>query len=170
MHFELLHLCFNMFGLYSLGPLIVSTFGPAGFLALWVGSSLACDSATLYWDWLGEQAQLARFARIKSDMLLFRARVGQIVETQSIGASGSVLGFFTAFVCMMPKAKIFLFPIPVQMPAWTGLGVFVVGSVYCLVNGVLPQIGHVGHLGGMAFGAAWYFTQGRRILRKLGRF
>ena len=169
MHFELLHLGANMFGLYSLGPLIVSTFGPASFIAIWVGSSLACDSAVLYWDWLGQQAQRARFARMKSDLLLFRARVEQIVEMHSIGASGSVLGLFTAFVCMMPKAKIFLFPIPVQMPAWTGLGVFVVGSVYCVVSGTLPQIGHVGHLGGMAFGAAYYWSWGRRILRRAGR-
>lgn len=89
---------------------------------------------------------------------------------KGVGASGSVLGMFAAICCMMPKMPVGFVFIPVPMPAWFGIGVFGAGSVYCALYELIPFIGHTGHLGGMAFGAAWYFTQGRRILRRLGRF
>lgn len=159
-----MHLAFNMFGLYSLGPIIVTIFGPVSFLALWVGSSLACDAATLYWDHAKQQAAKARMASSRWQ------RPEVLVETRSVGASGSILGMFAAFTCMAPNHQVTMFPIPFPMPAALAIGVFTVGSLYCLAEGLLPGIGHTGHLGGMVFGAAYYFTWGRRILRRTGRF
>ena len=43
-HFSLTHLAFNMYGLYTLGPLICSTFGAGGLLVLWVGGVLSLRS------------------------------------------------------------------------------------------------------------------------------
>ncbi|KAG7006053.1 hypothetical protein G7Y79_00016g040380 [Physcia stellaris] len=170
-HFTLVHLGFNMYGLYMLGPLMTSFFGPSAFLVLWIGSSLTCDAAALYWDYLNQQARQARSqARAVRGVRQVWGSPEAMVETKSIGASGSVLGMFATFCCMMPKNRVLMMPIPVPVPAWVGISVFAIGSAYCAVNALFPYIGHMGHLGGMAFGAAWYFTQGRRILRKLGRF
>ena len=160
-----------MVGLYTLGPLVVSTFGPGAFLTLWVGSSLACDTAVLYWDWLGQQAKQAKFARIWGEGIgknirQYRTREEPIVETHSIGASGSVLGLFAAFTCMMPRHKVMIMPIPFPIQAWIGIGGFALGSLYCAVNGLFPFVGHAGHLGGMAFGTAWFAVWGRRVLRR----
>lgn len=157
----------NMLGLLSFGPFVVSVFGPGAFLVLWIGGSLVCDTATLYWDWLAERASQARVVKVWGQIL---RRPEAIVERRSLGASGSVLGMFAVYACASPNSMVTLFPLPVPIKAWIVVGLFAGGSAYCAVNGLFPSIGHMGHLGGMAFGAGWYYTQGRRLLRRLGRF
>ena len=166
-HFNPIHLLMNMAGLQSFGPSVVSIFGPGAFLVLWVGGSLACDTASLYWDWLAQQA--SRAGAVEGWRQILR-RPGAIVENRGVGASGSLLAMFAAFVCMLPNAKVTLFPLPVPLRAWIAIGSFAAGSAYCAVNALLPYIGHAGHLGGMAFGAGWYYIWGRRVLRRFGRF
>ena len=157
-HLSPIHLAVNMFALKNLGPFIVSSFGPGTFLVLWAGGSLACDTASLYWDWMVQQASRAQLRR-----------PGGIVETRGVGASGSLMCMFAACVCTFPNAKVTIFPVPIPMNAWVAMGIFTAGSVYCAANNLLPFIGHVGHLGGMGFGVGWYYIMGRRLLRKLGR-
>ena len=165
-HFSPIHLAANMFGLSQLGPLMVTAFGPSGFLVLWVGGSLACDTATLYWERMLQQADGAG----AQSRTMKGIRPEQTVETKAVGASGSVLGMLAVFGCRMPKHRIIVFPLPIPMPAWLAIGSFAVGSVYCAVNVLLPFIGHAGHLGGMAFGTAYYYTWGRRYLKRLRGF
>ena len=144
-----MHLAFNMYGLYTLGPLICATFGPGGFLALWVGGALSCGAAQLGWEYWSQQTEQARsYARAVEGQRQGWRRPEEMRETKSVGASGSILGMFTLFGCMMPAHKIMIFPLPVPVAAWVGVGVFAAGSAYCMVEQVLPMIGHAGHLGG----------------------
>ena len=89
-------------------------------------------------------------------------------EVRNVGASGSLLGMFAVYGCSAPNATVTVFPLPIPIKAWIAIGLFAAGSAYCAVNALLPQLGHVGHLGGLAFGAAWYYTWGRRLLRFRG--
>ena len=90
-----------------------------------------------------------------------------VVETRGVGASGSLLSMVVVYACMMPKAMLTVFPVPVPMQASVAIGTFAAGSVFCALSGLLPFIGHVGHLGGMAFGVGWYYAMGRRLLASL---
>lgn len=145
-------------------------FGPASFLVIWIGGSLACDGATLYWDSMKEKAA-AKFTNGGFGNMWRRNRNAdlQALNTHAIGigASGSVLSMLAVFVGMMPTHKIMLFPIPLPMPAWIAVMGFVAGSAYCLKENYLPAIGHVGHIGGMGFGLAYYFARLRPWLRRV---
>lgn len=174
MHYSPIHLFCNMYGLYQLGTLMTAYFGPAQFVAIWIGGSLACDGAQLYVDYAKDQAAKA-FTQVRSASggmsNIWRPNRNadvQALETHAvgIGASGSILSMLTVFVSMMPKEKIMLWPIPIPMRAWVAALGFAAGSAYCLKENYLPVIGHAGHLGGMGFGLAYWFVKLRPWLRR----
>lgn len=70
---------------------------------------------------------------------------------------------------MRNNLLMFLGPFP--LPSHEAVGVIAAGSVCCICLDLFPGIGHVGHLGGMAFGAACYcyYSSGRRSKKTKGR-
>lgn len=139
-HFNTLHLGCNLFGLLSFGPVVVSYFGTSGFVVCWLGSALAAAGASLLWE--------------KS------RKSGQMV-TGSVGASGSLLGFLTMIACHSPMHGVGLMFIPIEFPMWGAIAATAGFSVTALVLSWLPGLGHAGHLGGMTFGALYYFLRRR---------
>ena len=174
MHFSGIHLLCNMYALYQLGPLMIIYFGPAAFFTLWIGGSIACNASALYWDSMKERASNAFTpARSASGGMSNIWRNNPNVDLQNlhthaigIGASGSICSMLAVFVSMMPNHKIWLFPVPVPLPAWFAAVGFVATSAYWLKENILPWIGHAGHLGGMGFGLAYYFGRLRPWLRR----
>ncbi len=170
MHFEAWHLAANMFGLVSFGPRVVQIFGAGGFVGLWLGSAAACGAAQIMWEVVQEQElrkkQKDRI-RVLGYQLVKEDPTRSITFTRAIGASGSVLGIITAAGCFQPHMVVNIFPIPVGIPAWGAGLMFATFSVSAMVTGLIPGWGHAGHLGGMAFGAAYYYTWLRRRLRVL---
>jgi membrane associated rhomboid family serine protease len=69
-----------------------------------------------------------------------------------IGASGAVFALGGALAVLMPKLRVYIFPIPVPMPLWAAvIGGFVIISLF-------PGIAWQAHLGGLLFGlVAGYF-------------
>ncbi len=170
MHYGFLHLACNMYGLISFGPYAVQTFGPGAFIGLWLGSAVACGAAAILWEQFQKQERRKR----GNDRIKIFGR--QLVNddptatfARSIGASGSLLGIVTAQCCLYPRLGISMIGLPFSIPAWGAGLIFVNFSLWAMVTGILPGIGHAGHLGGMAFGAAYYYSWLRRRLR-LPRF
>jgi len=172
MHYNFMHIAFNMATLISFGPHAVRLFGPSGFAVLWVGSAAACGAAHVLWDQVQEQERRKRgkdritilgYQVVKDDPTV------STTSTQSIGASGSILGIVTAIGCFQPQMGISMLLVPFYIPAWGAALIFANFSFYAMVTGILPWMGHAGHLGGMAFGAAYYYTWLKRRLR-LPRF
>lgn len=161
LHFHPVHLLANICTLHSLGPIIVTVLGPGGFLWLWIGSSFMASAATLLWDLCLERSSPAIFRLVKIGPWWLRQALVQ--QRHSFGASGSASGLIMAFCCMMPNSTVFC---PMPLPAWQAAILYPIGSVFCLLSDVLPWIGHAGHLGGMAFGALYYYTFGKRKLRR----
>ncbi|KAL9581706.1 MAG: hypothetical protein Q9203_005787 [Teloschistes exilis] len=91
------------------------------------------------------------------DTLPHKDTIRHDTTVRHIGASGSVLGIISASACVFPKQKMYIFPLPLPVRLYAALGAFGIGSAYCWAQGLLPSIGHTGHLGGMAFGIAYYF-------------
>lgn len=162
MHFHFYHLLVNMLPLATFGPIAVSVFGPASTAVIWLGSSLSCSYA----------AMIAEDHKIKQagagpwkDTLPHKDTIRHDTRVQHIGASGSVLGIISASACVFPKQKMYIFPLPLPVRLYAALGAFGIGSAYCWAQGLLPSIGHTGHLGGMAFGIAYYFLALKRRVR-----
>lgn len=162
MHFTGIHIACNMLGLYNLGPQMVMAFGPGTFLAIWLGGAVACGSAELYWESSKQQKAYVQAGDTKGGLSSIWKRQSTDAhqpESVSFGASGSVLSLLGAFVGLAPKAGLTMFPIPFALPAWFATTVFASGSVYCLKENLIPGIGHAGHLGGLAFGLAYYLLR-----------
>ncbi|KAL8681321.1 MAG: hypothetical protein Q9186_002530 [Xanthomendoza sp. 1 TL-2023] len=176
MHISPVHLAVNMFSLFSIGPLVVSTLGPESFLALWVGGALGCSRAHLsYTNYLNRRLSPS----YANNQNLFDRVTGRGTSPvqhsmsestgRSVGASGSLLGMFTTLAFTQPDGKWYIFPVPVPLKTYQAAGAFAAGSAACVALGLLPGIGHVGHLGGMAVGAGYGYYDLVRRRREKGR-
>ncbi len=140
MHFSPLHLATNMVALLSIGPHFLANFGVGAFVLTWFGSAVCGAGATLLWEEI-------RPLKVTEDGLRTRRPYA--------GASASILGLITVSA----------FTAPIRQ--W-GFAASVMGcSAAALWTGWFPRVATVGnpHLGGIIFGALFYFTRLRRGIR-----
>lgn len=126
LHGNLLHLLFNMMGLWFAGRVVERVLGSGRFLVLYVLGALA-----------GGLFQLAF------------GGAGPLV-----GASGAVFAVMVAFTTLFPDARItaLVLFVPLRLRArYFGLGL-TVSSAVLLATGLFPSIGHAAHLGGCVAG------------------
>jgi membrane associated rhomboid family serine protease len=124
LHGSLPHLLFNMFTLYSFGPLIENILGGVNFLILYIGSELLAGALT-YWKY-------------KEDSYY-----------NAIGASGAISGVIMSFCIFYPFEQIQFFFVP--MPALLFAALYIGFSVYATRSGQgksFGNIAHEAHLGG----------------------
>ncbi|KAG9232769.1 hypothetical protein BJ875DRAFT_68046 [Amylocarpus encephaloides] len=129
-HVNLLHLSFNMFSLYNIGPAIIAAIGLPGFAGIYFGAG-AVGAAAQWYYWKKNTAYPRR-------------------NQSAVGASGCVFGLFGSMAMLMPKAQMTFFIIPMTM-LQSSVATAVI-SVLCMKRGWLEGIGHADHLGGLAFG------------------
>ena len=167
MHFTPFHFAVNMMALVGMGPSAARIFGSGGFLGLWFVSALGCGAVSQFWEQFQEQERRKKRTNVLGYQMVQDDYDPTLSTTfaRSIGASGSVLGIVTALGCFNPRTLITMFPIPVPMSMRLAGLLFATYSLGAMVTGIMPGIGHAGHLGGMAFGAAYYYTILRRRLR-----
>jgi membrane associated rhomboid family serine protease len=122
LHADLGHLFMNMITLYFFGPLMDRVLGPAGFTLLYFGSML-CGS------------------------LLTLAFHHRDPRYRALGASGAISGVLFGFVLLRPMAPIFVFLIPIGIPAALFAILYVLVSVFGMRRR-WGNIGHEAHLGG----------------------
>jgi len=126
LHADFTHLLFNMFTLFFFGPALESYLGQAGFLIVYLGSMLG--------------GSLLAFFRHREDE-----------SYRAIGASGAVSGVLFGYILFQPFSKIYLFLLPIGIPAF----VFAIGYVLVSIGGMRSRrgrIGHDAHLGGAVIG------------------
>jgi len=135
LHANLLHLMVNVLALWFVGPEVEWMLGRVKYVVLYLLSGVA-----------GGLLQTA-----------FSAPTAELV-----GASGAVCGVLLSFTTAnpeMPLRALLFFVLPVSMKARTlGWGVVVV-SLLCALLRILPQVGHLAHLGGALMGAllTWWW-------------
>jgi membrane associated rhomboid family serine protease len=129
LHANLLHLMVNVLALWFVGPAVELMLGRMRYVVLYFLSGIA-----------GGLLQTA-----------FSAPSAELV-----GASGAVCGVLLSFTTAhpeMPLRALLFFILPVSMKARTlGWGIMV-GSLLCALFRIVPQIGHLAHLGGAVTGA-----------------
>ncbi len=128
LHVDYLHLILNMYVLYIFSGTLVGRLGNWKFLVLYFGSLIAGS-------------------------LLTQAYHKKELYYSAVGASGAVSGVVYASILLYPNMSLYLFPLPVPIPA------YVFGLLYLLysIYGMKKQIGNVGHsahLGGAIGGYA----------------
>lgn len=150
------HFVFNMFAMQAFaGSLMMAGgigIGAAHYLALTLGSGIAGSFAFLY-------QQKQKSAQGERKWGPFGQRGITYIAT-GLGASGTVMGMSLAAACLTPFKRIMLFVFP--MPMWAAAAIYVAADLYFL-DTPESRVGHSAHLGGAAFGAAYYLVFLRRF-------
>lgn len=135
LHANLLHLMVNVLALWFVGPEVEFMLGRVKYVILYVLSGVAGGLLQTVFSPPGAEL---------------------------VGASGAVCGVLLSFTTAypeMPLQALLFFVLPVSMKAKTlGRGIILV-SLVCALLRILPQIGHLAHLGGALAGAllTWWW-------------
>lgn len=122
LHANFSHLLFNMITLYFFAGVVIGRIGVTKFLILYLVSLLVGNLLSYYFH---------------KDQYNYSA----------VGASGAVMGVLYSAILLYPDMGLFLFFIPIPIPAWLfGLG-YLIYSIYGMKN-QLGNIGHDAHIGG----------------------
>jgi membrane associated rhomboid family serine protease len=126
LHANTSHLLFNMLSFYFFAPTLVQELGDIAMVLIYFASLVGGNSLSLY----------------------MQKNNG---DYSAIGASGAVSGIVFAAIAVVPGMKLYIFFIPVAIPA------YIYGLFYMLysINGIRKQadnIGHEAHLGGAVIG------------------
>jgi membrane associated rhomboid family serine protease len=122
LHGDMGHLFFNMFTLYMFAPVVVNYFGSASFFLIYM-ASLVCGS-------------LLTLLMHKNEY-----------SYRAIGASGAVIGILYSAILIDPGMNLYLFFIPIPIPAYLfGIG-YLLYSIYGM-KAKNDNIGHTAHFGG----------------------
>jgi membrane associated rhomboid family serine protease len=128
LHGSLMHLLFNMFGLYMFGSDVERVLGQRRFLVYYLTCIVSAAIA----------------------QLIVTAMMGS--QHPTVGASGGVFGLLLAFGMMFPRRTVVLLIPPIPMPAWLFVTLYGVIELYLGITGTASGVAHFAHLGGMVGG------------------
>jgi membrane associated rhomboid family serine protease len=140
LHVDEMHLFFNMFTLYFFADEVIGYLGSVNFLLVYFGSLIVGNLLSFYFH--------------KNEY-----------HYSAVGASGAVTGILYSAILLNPDMKLYMFFIPIAIPAYIfGIG-YLLYSIYGMKNRV-GNIGHDAHFGGAIGGyvitlilATWLFKQ-----------
>jgi len=140
LHIDNAHLFFNMFSLYIFADIVIQDLGIYSYIIIYLGSLLLGNLLSLYFH---------------KDEYHYSA----------VGASGAVMGVIYSAILLQPGMSLYLFFIPIPIPAYIfGIG-YLLYSIYGMKNRV-GNIGHDAHFGGAIGGyvitlilASWLFKE-----------
>lgn len=116
LHIDTTHLLFNMLTLYFFADRVIQFVGEFNFLIIYVGSLILGSLLSLYFH--------------KNEY-----------HYSAVGASGAVTGILYAAILLDPAMSLYLFFIPIPIPA------YIFGILYLLysIYGMKKRIGNIGH-------------------------
>ncbi|WOD43449.1 rhomboid family intramembrane serine protease [Hwangdonia lutea] len=138
LHADNAHLFFNMFTLFFFADVVIKAMGTFSFVIVYVGSLLLGSLLSLYFH--------------KNEY-----------HYSAVGASGAVSGIIYSAILLQPGMSLYMFFIPIPIPAYLfGIG-YLLYSIYGMKNRI-GNIGHDAHFGGAVGGyvitlilAPWLF-------------
>jgi membrane associated rhomboid family serine protease len=133
LHGDIMHLAFNMFGVYMFGSALELVVGPRRYLSYYFVCVVTAAIVQLI------------FARLSGGFY------------PTVGASGGVFGLLLAYAVYFPHNKLMLLFLPVPIPARVFVVVYAALELYLGVTGTQSGIAHFAHLGGLVGGAAMLF-------------
>lgn len=139
LHGSLIHLAFNMYGLWIFGRELEYLLGQRLLLQLYFISILTAGVT----------------------QLLFTYLTGNVYPT--VGASGGVFGILLAYGMFFPHRTLMLLFPPVALPAWLFVIIFAGIELMLGMTGTQAGVAHFAHLGGMVGG--YLVIRHRRRLR-----
>lgn len=126
LHVDVSHLIFNMLTLYFFAPVVAGAMGDVKMAVIYIASLLAGNILSFFYH--------------KDEP-----------HYSAVGASGAVMGILYAAILIYPEMSLYLFFIPIPIPAWLfGIG-YLGYSIYGMKSR-RDNIGHDAHFGGALAG------------------
>ena len=116
LHVDMSHLFLNMLTLYFFADVVISTLGSVGFVIIYFVSLFLGNLLSYYFH--------------KDDP-----------HYNAVGASGAVSGIIYAAILLYPDMSLYLFLIPIPIPAY----IFGIGYMLYSIYGMKKRIGNIGH-------------------------
>lgn len=140
-HADFGHLLFNMFTLYFFGRAVEQVFveriGVVGFVAFYLSAIVV--------------AILPTYLQHRQD-----------AGYRSLGASGAVSAVLFAFILMAPWSSIYLFMIPIPIPAIVFGVLYIAYSIWMDRRGT-DNVNHSAHLWGAGYGMLFFLLMEPRV-------
>lgn len=173
MHGSLMHILFNMFTLYSFGPILERTLGDKKYILLYFVSGLGAFFLYNLWNFIevqqiqsalesfgfnlngflaGESVSFTGSAEAIGTQRELVENLKGIIYVPMVGASGAIFGVIAAFATLYPNAEIGIMFIPIPVKVKYVLPVIVIGSIFLGVTGNVGGIAHLAHVGGALIG------------------
>lgn len=122
LHADMQHLLMNMLTLYFFAGVVIQLLSPFYFVIIYLGSLLLGSLLSLYFH--------------KNEY-----------HYSAVGASGAVTGILYSAILLQPGMSLYMFFIPIPIPAYIfGIG-YLLYSIYGMKNKI-GNIGHDAHFGG----------------------
>ncbi|MAO07442.1 MAG: rhomboid family intramembrane serine protease [Alteromonas sp.] len=126
LHVDFTHLLFNMLTLYFFAEVVIYNVGVSKFVIIYLLSLLV--------------GNLLSFIMHKEEY-----------HYSAVGASGAVMGVLYSAILFEPDMGLYLFFIPIAIPAWI-FGILYLGYSIYGMKARLGNIGHDAHIGGAVAG------------------
>ena len=170
---NIMHVLFNMFGVYMFGRILEQVWGPKRFLLFYMVTGIgAAIVQQIVWyvdirpfltaidnyNISGDNSVLSHYLNIQQGVLYSTETMAQAKDMVlnsmiTIGASGSVFGILLGFGMLFPNAPLYLMFIPVPIKAkYMVIGYGIIELFSGVSNFSGDNVAHFAHLGGMLFG------------------
>ena len=130
-HIEPRHLLFNMIGLWVFGSAVHQVVRDVLFVHLYVVAAILASVAHVAFGWMTGD------------------------PTGALGASGAVMGIAVVYALLFPKRTLLLFFV-IPTPAWLAVIGFLAIDLLGVVGTIQDRTAHMAHLGGAAYGLAFW--------------
>jgi membrane associated rhomboid family serine protease len=134
LHGGFMHFLFNMLVFFFFAPTLERKIGSVKFLLIFFLSGIF---AGIGWS--------LTFSPNEYQLLLLDQNF-----FGSVGASGAICGIIATLAVLMPKLKVYIFPIPIPLDIWIVVILFAVYDFLMVGSG--DSVAHTAHLSGLFFG------------------
>ncbi|MDN3551123.1 rhomboid family intramembrane serine protease [Mucilaginibacter aquaedulcis] len=160
MHGGFAHIFFNMFALFSFGPIVEYSMGPKKFLSFY----FICGIGAIILQMLVQALEVhaitggitIQHPGLDSSYLAYGAKAQSLYElynTPVVGASGAIFGLLIAFGMLFPNMELMILFLPVPIKAKYIIPVYVVLELFLGVKQFSgDSVAHFAHLGGAILG------------------
>jgi membrane associated rhomboid family serine protease len=152
MHGSTNHLVMNMLSLFFLGPIVEMVLGKERFLIYYILTGLGATALHIAIQWYD-----VNYNPTNDELTKLLISHGSVV-----GASGAIFGVLAALGILMPRAQLSGIFIPIPMPAWVMVLIYLGVEIYHILYHPTPGIAHYAHIGGALCGAILLLSWKRR--------
>ncbi|MGF1923777.1 MAG: rhomboid family intramembrane serine protease [Bacteroidia bacterium] len=154
MHADMFHIFFNMFALFSFGPILEAHWGSKRFINFYLITGLGA----LALQWAVQAFEVYQITGSPVNDLgvinaLANPTVFGIYGGPMVGASGAIFGLLVAFAVLYPNIEMYIMFIPVPIKAKYIIPVYIVIELGLGVTKIAgDSVAHFAHLGGALIG------------------